>query len=106
MLKVEQREQLLLLSGAMDRDTVSAHFPFKLLQKMNGDVLFDLSGLTLVDTAGLAWLLHQVSSAKQQGLTIRMLNAPEQLKSLAALSDVVSLLPLVDGDAGYANPTN
>ena len=106
MLKVEQREQLVLLSGVMDRDTVPAHFPFKLLQKLTGEVSFDLAGLRLVDTAGLAWFLHQVAEGKKLGLTIRMLNAPAQLKTLAALSDVVSLLPLVDGDAGHANPTN
>lgn len=106
MLKVELRDQLVRLSGVMDRDTVSAHFPFKALLALQGNVVFDLSDLRAVDTAGLAWLLHQVAVAKQQGICISMLHAPWQLKSLAALSDVVSLLPLFDGESGHANPTN
>jgi len=106
MLKVEQQNQQLLFSGVMDRDTVPAHFPFKLLRNLSGEVVFDLAGLTLVDTAGLAWLLHQVASAKQQNLTIRMRHMPAQLKSLAALSDVLSLLPLADGESTHANSAN
>ncbi len=55
-----------------------------------------------MDTAGLAWLLHQVAQAAKLGLTIQMRHVPEQLISLAQLSDVLALLPLVKEDSTNA----
>ncbi|WP_233081568.1 STAS domain-containing protein [Rheinheimera soli] len=96
MLKISQQQQTLVFSGALDRDTVPTQWPFKLLKKLSGTVVFDFHELALVDTAGLAWLLHQVAQAAKMGLTIQMCHAPEQLISLAKLSDVLALLPLVE----------
>ncbi len=69
MLKISQQEQTLFFAGALDRETVPTQWPFKLLKKLNGTVVFDFSELALVDTAGLAWLLHQVAQATKLGLT-------------------------------------
>lgn len=102
MLKISQQQQTLVFSGALDRDTVPTVWPFKLLKKLTGTVVFDFSELALVDTAGLAWLLHQVAQATKLGLTIQMRHVPEQLLSLAQLSDVVALLPLVKEDSTNA----
>ncbi|RVT48281.1 STAS domain-containing protein [Rheinheimera sediminis] len=102
MLKISQQQQTLLFSGALDRDTVPTQWPFKLLKNLKGTVVFDFSQLALVDTAGLAWLLHQIAQAKKLGLAIQMYHVPEQLISLARLSDVLALLPLVEEDKGDA----
>lgn len=102
MLKISQQQQTLFFAGALNRDTVPGQWPFKLLKKLNGAVVFDFSELALVDTAGLAWLLHQVAQATQLGLTIQMRHVPEQLISLAQLSDVLALLPLEKEDKGHA----
>lgn len=102
MLKISQQEQTLFFAGALDRDTVPTQWPFKLLKKLNGTVIFDFSELALVDTAGLAWLLHQVAQAAKLGLSIQMRHVPEQLMSLAKLSDVVALLPLIEEDKSHA----
>ncbi len=102
MLKISQQEQTLFFAGALDRDTVPTQWPFKLLKKLSGTVVFDFSELALVDTAGLAWLLHQVAQANKLGLTIQMRRVPEQLISLAQLSDVLALLPLEKEDKGHA----
>jgi phospholipid transport system transporter-binding protein len=102
MLKISQKEQRLFFAGALDRDTVPTQWPFKLLNKLSGTVIFDFSELTLVDTAGLAWLLHQVAQAAKLGITIQMQHVPAQLISLAQLSDVTALLPLVEEDKRHA----
>ncbi len=102
MLKISQQEQQLFFTGALDRDTVPTVWPFKLLKKLSGTIVFDFSELALVDTAGLAWLLHQVAQAAKQGLEIQMRHVPEQLISLAQLSDVLALLPLVKEDKSNA----
>jgi phospholipid transport system transporter-binding protein len=47
-----------------------------------------------VDTAGLAWLLHQLSQAKQLGIHVTLRNMPQQLTSLAEVSAVFDLLPV------------
>ena len=96
MLKINQQQQTLHFSGALDRDTVPTQWPFKLLSKLEGTVVFDFSELALVDTAGLAWLLHQVALAEKQGLTLQMRHVPAQLISLAKLSDVMAVLPLIE----------
>jgi ABC-type transporter Mla MlaB component len=98
MLKISQQQQTLSFAGALDRETVPGQWPFKLLKKQSGTVVFDFSGLTLIDTAGLAWLLHQVAQAAKLGLSIQMRHAPAQLISLATLSDVLALLPLAEED--------
>jgi phospholipid transport system transporter-binding protein len=64
--------------------------------------VFDFSELALVDTAGLAWLLHQVAQAAKLKLNIQMRHVPEQLISLAQLSDVLALLPLIEEDKANA----
>lgn len=102
MLKISQQEQRLCFNGALDRDTVPAQWPFKLLNKLSGTVIFDFSELTLVDTAGLAWLLHQVAQAAKLGISIQMQHVPAQLISLAQLSDVTALLPLEEEDKRHA----
>jgi ABC-type transporter Mla MlaB component len=102
MLKISQKEQTLFFSGALDRDTVPTQWPFKLLKTLSGPVVFDFSELALVDTAGLAWLLHQVSQANKMNLELQMRHVPTQLIYLAQLSDVTALLPLVEEDAQNA----
>jgi ABC-type transporter Mla MlaB component len=102
MLKISQQQQTLFFSGALDRETVPTQWPFKLLKKLTGTVVFDFSELALVDTAGLAWLLHQVAQAKKQNLIIQMNHVPAQLISLAQLSDVLTLLPLVEKEKNNA----
>ena len=102
MLKISQQEQTLFFSGALDRETVPTQWPFKLLTKLSGTVVFDFSELAQVDTAGLAWLLHQIAQASKLGLTIQMRHTPEQLVSLAKLSDVLALLPFEKEDTGNA----
>ncbi|MDC3191934.1 STAS domain-containing protein [Pseudoalteromonas elyakovii] len=52
---------------------------------------FDLSGLSRVDTAGLAWLIHSFAELKQQGIHLELQNSPEQLQNLMQLGQVTNL---------------
>ncbi len=94
MLEINLTGHQLTFSGELDCDTVVAHWPFKLLEKLPAVAEFDLAGLQHVDTAGLAWLLQQLAQAKQRGIEVSLLNMPQQLQSLAAVSAVLPLLPV------------
>ena len=52
---------------------------------------FDLSGLSRVDTAGLAWLIHSLGLLQRQGKRLELKNIPEQLKKLMELGQVSNL---------------
>ncbi|MEE2001825.1 STAS domain-containing protein [Alkalimonas sp. MEB108] len=96
MLNIEQQQQRLLFSGVLDRNTLLAFWPFRQLNRLSGEVVFDLSQLQTIDTAGLAWLLKQLALARQAGLVVQLQHVPEQMRSLAKVSDVLELLPISD----------
>jgi len=93
MLEIRQEQQVLVFSGELNRDTVVQFWPFKPLQSLQGDAVFDLAGLKHVDTAGLAWLIQVLSQARAKNLQVQLRGMPVQLRSLATVSDVLSLLP-------------
>ena len=94
MLNIELQGQVLVIQGELNRHTVPSVQPCKALKGASGAIEFRLSELHQVDTAGLAWLLHQLAIAKQQPLQIRLTQVPEQLKQIAAVGGVLSLLPI------------
>ncbi len=57
-------------------------------------LVFDLAGVTRVDSAGVALLLAWLRGARERGLELRLRNVPEQLRSIAEVSDLDALLPL------------
>jgi phospholipid transport system transporter-binding protein len=93
MLEIRQEQQGLVFSGELNRDTVVQFWPFKPLQTLQGNTVFDLAGLKHVDTAGLAWLIQVLAQAKAKSLQVQLRGMPAQLRSLALVSDVLSLLP-------------
>jgi len=96
MLEIRLQQNVLLFSGKLNRDTVAVHWPFHLLNQCKGEVLFDLAEVSHVDTAGLAWLLQVLAVARATGLEPTLQEMPMQLKKLAAVSDVLNLLPTAD----------
>ncbi|MBU1436713.1 MAG: STAS domain-containing protein [Gammaproteobacteria bacterium] len=93
MLEIKQNGAVLQFVGELNCNTVVAHWPFKLMATLPKQAEFDLSGLQHVDTAGLAWLIQQMAKAKQLGISLKFKKMPEQLRSLASVSDVLALLP-------------
>ena len=57
------------------------------------DLEIDLAGVGRVDSAGLALLLEWVSWARNQSRTVRFRNIPQQILSMAEISEVEAMLP-------------
>ncbi|HEX8962097.1 MAG TPA: STAS domain-containing protein [Rhodocyclaceae bacterium] len=58
------------------------------------DTVFDLAGVTEVDSSGLAVIFGWQRAAKRQNKTIRIANLPQGLRSLADVYGVGALLPV------------
>lgn len=54
---------------------------------------FDLGAVTEVDSSGLAVVFGWLREAQRQGKTIRIVNLPQNLSSLAQVYGVSDLLP-------------
>ncbi|OOF21400.1 anti-sigma B factor antagonist [Salinivibrio proteolyticus] len=77
------------LSGRLDRDTVPAFWRQRSQWLPNDSALsLDLSGLSRVDSAGMAMLLHLDKALKEKGQAVRYSGMPEQLKLLLTLSNI------------------
>jgi phospholipid transport system transporter-binding protein len=53
----------------------------------------DLSGVQAVDSAGLALLIEWYRTAEKAKRAIRFVGAPAQLRALAKISDIETVLP-------------
>lgn len=95
-LTIDNKDNNLRFSGELNRDTLMAYSPFKLLNGLSGKVTFDFSALSNVDSAGLAWLIQQLAVARKQKLQLEFSKAPEQMLALAKVNAVTDLLPLTD----------
>ncbi|MGI5308006.1 STAS domain-containing protein [Rheinheimera sp. WS51] len=95
-LKITAVGHCFRFEGALNRDTLMLHSPFALLNTVTDKVQFDFTALSTIDTAGLAWLLQQLAKAKSSKLQIELCNVPQQLLSLADVSAVRALLPIVE----------
>lgn len=86
----------LRFTGGLNRDTLMLYSPFTLLNSLQGAVQFDFTALDQVDTAGLAWLLQQLALAKSRQISVTLCNVPPQLLSLAEVTAVRPLLPVIE----------
>ncbi len=83
------------LSGDLIRQTVPsiANKKLKLFLKQKKTVI-DLTGVSKIDTAGLAWLLSQVETAQVNSCQLCFEHLPANLIKLATLSSVENFLPV------------
>lgn len=85
------------------RGELSFHTAIRALDASKGlfaphrDLEIDLAGVGRVDSAGLALLLEWVSWARSQSRTVRFRNIPQQILSMAQMSEVESMLPGASG---------
>lgn len=84
------------LKGELNMYTVPQLFADSQTQltKQSGDVNIDLGGVSRSDSAGLALLLAWLRLAQQQNLTLHFHNLPEQMRQIARVSELDTLLPL------------
>ena len=76
--------ETLKLSGELDQDLLNPLWD-KRLDAMQGVTLSDLSGVTRVDTAGVALLAHLIAVGKKQGATVTLHGASDNVVTLAQL---------------------
>ncbi|RPH20836.1 lipid asymmetry maintenance protein MlaB [Buttiauxella warmboldiae] len=93
-----QREAVTLhLTGELDSDTVGPLWQQR-EQIMAGTKVLNLSGLTRVDTSGLALLIHLVAFARRQNVEIQLQGASENLQTLTKLYNLPEeILPAFAG---------
>lgn len=85
--------QVLSLEGELNSDTLLPLWEQR-QEVVSGVTVFELSGLTRVDTAGLALLIHLIGQAKQQGNDIELRQMSENLHTLVQLYNLPeSLFP-------------
>ena len=83
----------LALQGELDQDTLNGLWHDR-AQAMQDISVIDLSGVSRVDTAGLALLIHLINGAKQSGRTVRLDSVSENLHTLVQLYNLPDgLLP-------------
>ncbi|HEY3982988.1 lipid asymmetry maintenance protein MlaB [Cedecea sp.] len=96
-LSWKQEGAILHLFGELDGETVQLLWQQR-EKIVAGITTFELSGLTRVDTAGLALLIHLIAIASRKGSEVSLLGASENLRTLAQLYNLPeTLLPHLAG---------
>lgn len=85
--------ECLKLLGELDQDVINPLWNAR-VEAMNGVSCIDLHGVTRVDTAGVALLVHLVAQGKKQGKRVVLAGVSESVSTLAALYNLPQdLLP-------------
>lgn len=75
---------ILSLSGELDQDVLKPLWEAR-VETMKGVTSIDLSGVSRVDTAGVALLVHLIASGKQQGTAVSFTGMSDNVRTLAQL---------------------
>lgn len=81
------------IEGELTVDTVAESL-FQQVLTGTASLTLNLSQLSRIDTAGVAWLVLMVKHAKQTQVTVKIIHPSDALTNLAKLSDVDKLLGL------------
>ena len=60
-------------------------------------VTIDLSGLTFMDSTGVRIVWATAHAASQDGFELKLIQGPEQIRSVFEMSGLISRLPFADG---------
>ena len=89
----DEGEGRFCISGKFEFETVAAaYFQSMKMFSPHSQLELDLSGVTDADSAGLALLLEWVHWAKQSAREIRFKNIPDQIQTIANISEVDGIL--------------
>ena len=88
------------VTGPLRLDTVAeVHQNLKLQSITTKSVQFDLGGVKDADSAAVALCIEWVTQAQQHNLEIRFVDMPENLKRIARVNNVESLLVTADAES-------
>jgi len=82
------------VSGNMTMDTVSALFAEGLKSNQSGSVEIDFAQVEKMDSSAVSLMLVWLREAQRKQVSLRFLNVPENLQSLAKLYGVDEMLGL------------
>ena len=86
-----------VFSGELTLSTINRSFEKKSKSMIkSGQLIVDLSNISKVDTACLAWLLAMIEESIKDNCQLTFDNLPEDLIKLAKLSRVDMFLPKTD----------
>ncbi|XTZ38891.1 lipid asymmetry maintenance protein MlaB [Salmonella enterica] len=74
----------LALLGELDQDLLNPLWDAR-VEAMSGVSCIDLQGVTRVDTAGVALLVHLIALGKKQGADVSLVGLSDKVATLAAL---------------------
>ncbi|SCC43674.1 lipid asymmetry maintenance protein MlaB [Kosakonia oryziphila] len=74
----------LMLQGELDQDVLDPLYNAR-VEAMKGVTCINLQGVTRVDTAGVALLIHLIAEGKNQGAAISLAGMSDSVATLAAL---------------------
>lgn len=91
---IEQHASKILVIGELTRHTINKSNQHSMKAYLTGkDIVIDLSAVSKVDTAGLAWLLAIVEQYKKQTGKLCFSHLSGDLVKLAKLSGVDRFIP-------------
>jgi len=83
-LSWERQDERLALQGELDQDVLNTLWEAR-VEAMSGVTCIDLRGITRIDTAGVALLIHLIDLGKKQGHQVSLAGVSDNLKTLAEL---------------------
>lgn len=93
------------LEGALDFSTVTRlAASADALLKRDAEIDIDLAPVQSANSAGLALLLEWLDIARSRGARLTYRNLPDSLTRIAAVSNLGSLLPLMNGATVLGEP--
>jgi len=92
-----EKDSRIIFSGELTLLTIDNSFEKKSKRLIkSGNVIFDLTNISKVDTACLAWLLAMLELSAKKNCQLTFDNLPKDLIKLAQLSRVDMFLPKTD----------
>ncbi|MDF2156000.1 lipid asymmetry maintenance protein MlaB [Vibrio sp. CAU 1672] len=89
----QPEQNALVLTGALDRDTVPALWAIaRQWQPSQASLECSLQAVTRIDSAGMVMLIHLIEHAKKQNCHIMFSFVPAQLRTLLQLSNVETIV--------------
>ncbi|ATA25630.1 anti-sigma B factor antagonist [Brenneria goodwinii] len=95
-LSWQSQQATLVLAGGLDRETLLPLWQQREMLLADKTTL-DVSGLSRVDSAGLALLIHFYYQRSLNGGELRIIGAGDRLKTLIALYNLNEIIPVESG---------
>lgn len=98
-VKLTLKEGTLFINGELSRYSLALISNNNYSSYFEGsEIVIDLSQVTKVDTAGLAWLFYLFEQATALACQLSFIHLPIKLNKLITLSGVDGLLPVVSSE--------